>query len=78
MKRCDLVLVIFLVAVFLPFILSEKLYNVYDRFYADWPFLTSFLKFAILATTGELIGLRIRKGVYFEKGLVTIRSCLWM
>ncbi|MCD4769121.1 MAG: hypothetical protein K8R35_03005, partial [Bacteroidales bacterium] len=62
MKKSDIYPILFFVMIFTPFIISEKLFNGYDRFYANWPFLTSFIKFAILATTGELIGLRIRTG----------------
>jgi hypothetical protein len=38
----------------------------------------SFVKFAILATMGEMIALRIRKGVYNEKGFGIIpRAIVW-
>ena len=78
MKKNDLLLILFLLAIFLPFIISDKLYNYYDGFYSRFPFITSFIKFAILATTGELIGLRIRKGKYFEKGFgVLPRAIVW-
>ncbi len=68
MKTKDLYLFIFLVALFAPFILSDTIFNYYDSFYSEYPFAGSFIKFAILATLGELIGLRIRKGKYFVKG----------
>ena len=38
----------------------------------------SFIKFAILATLGEVIGLRIRTGKYFQKGFgVLPRALVW-
>ncbi len=38
----------------------------------------SFIKFGILATTGEIIGLRIRSGNYFVKGFGIIpRAIVW-
>lgn len=78
MKKSDIYPILFFVMIFTPFIISEKLFNGYDRFYANWPFLTSFIKFAILATTGELIGLRIRTGNYFQKGFGLIpRAIVW-
>lgn len=65
-------------ALFAPFILSETVYGYYERFYAGWPFLVSFLKFALLATTGELIGLRIRTGSYNTKGFGLLpRAIVW-
>jgi len=40
--------------------------------------ITSFVKFAILATMGETIGLRIRNGVYNQKGFGLIpRAIVW-
>lgn len=39
---------------------------------------TAFLKFAILATLGELIGLRIKTGAYYETGFgVLPRAIVW-
>lgn len=78
MKKADIILVIFLVALFAPFIINDTIYNYYNRFYADFPFVMSFIKFAILATTGELIGLRIRTGRYFSKGFgILPRAIVW-
>ncbi len=78
MKRSDIYVVLFLLALFTPFILSESLYNHYDRFYAGYPFISSFIKFAILATTGELIGLRIRTGKYTAPGFgILPRAFVW-
>ncbi len=78
MKRSDIYLVLFLVVIFSPFIISDTIYNYYDRFYSSFPFVMSFLKFAILATTGELIGLRIRTGKYFVPGFgILPRAIVW-
>ncbi|MDZ7739899.1 MAG: Mpv17/PMP22 family protein [Bacteroidales bacterium] len=78
MKRNDIFLVLFLAALFTPFIVSDTLYNYYDSFYASWPFAGSFIKFAILATTGELIGLRIKTGRYFAAGFgILPRAIVW-
>ncbi|MCA1756601.1 MAG: Mpv17/PMP22 family protein [Bacteroidales bacterium] len=78
MKRKDIYPLLFLSAVFAPFILFERAYSFYDNFYGSFPFITSFIKFAILATAGEIIGLRIRTGSYTAKdfGLVP-RAIVW-
>ncbi len=40
--------------------------------------ITSFIKFAILATFGEVIGLRIRTGNYYQKGFGLLpRAIVW-
>jgi len=78
MKRSDILLLLFLAAVFTPFIVSDRLYSYYDSFYANYPFTGSFVKFAILATTGELIGLRIKTGRYYMKGYgILPRALVW-
>ncbi|MFO7852701.1 MAG: Mpv17/PMP22 family protein [Bacteroidota bacterium] len=78
MKRSDIVLVLFLLALFTPFIVSDSLYNFYERFHSNFPFITSFIKFSILATTGELIGLRIRTGKYYAPGFgILPRALVW-
>jgi len=78
MKKSDIYILLFLLAVFTPFILSKSMYNHYDRFYAGYPFITSFIKFALLATTGELIGLRIRTGRYTAPGFgILPRALVW-
>ena len=78
MKRKDFYPLIFLVAVFAPFFIFEGAYRFYDEFYGSFPFITSFIKFAVLATAGEVIGLRIRTGSYSANnfGLVP-RAIVW-
>ncbi|MDT8400357.1 MAG: Mpv17/PMP22 family protein [Bacteroidales bacterium] len=78
MKKADIYIVLFLALIFTPFIMSGTLYNFYDWFYSAYPFLTSFIKFAILATTGELIGLRIKTGRYIAPGFgILPRALVW-
>jgi len=78
MKRSDLVVALVLILIFLPFLLFEKAYAFYSEAYDRFPFILSFLKFAILATIGELIGLRIRTGTYAKKGFgVLPRAVVW-
>ena len=47
-------------------------------FHKDYWIYTSFIKFAILATFGEIIGLRLRTGNYHQKGFGVIpRALVW-
>ena len=67
-----------IIAVFLPFIISDTLYDWYLTFNAEHGMVMSFLKFSILATMGELLGLRISKGVYYFDGFgVLPRAIVW-
>lgn len=78
MKRNDLIVVLGCILFFLPFFLSTTVYNFYDTFNKDHGMITSFIKFAILATFGEVIGLRIRTGSYIQKGFGLIpRAMVW-
>jgi hypothetical protein len=78
MKKNDLFFLIFVLVLFVPFFLSEELYTGYKTTNAAHPFLIGFLKFAILATMGESIGLRLREGVYNKKGFGLLpRAIVW-
>lgn len=78
MKRSDILLLMGLILIFAPFLIFERAYQFYSDFYAQFPFITSFLKFALLATIGELIGLRIRIGKYFRAGFgIVPRAIVW-
>ena len=62
----------------LPFALSKDLLEGYKAFNHEHGMITSFIKFAILATFGEVIGLRIKTGNYFEKGFgILPRAITW-
>ncbi len=78
MKKNDLFFLIFVLVLFVPFFLSGELYTGYKTTNAAHPFLIGFLKFAILATMGESIGLRLREGVYNKKGFGLLpRAIVW-
>lgn len=78
MKKTDLFLVAFILLLFCPFIFVPSFYNFYNEFNREHGMLMSFIKFAVLATMGEMIALRIRKGVYDEKGFgVLPRAFVW-
>ena len=77
-KKNDFIFIIAFVLLFLPFFISDELYHFYKEFNQLHPLISSFLKFAVLATLGELIGLRIKTGHYFQKGFgVLPRAIVW-
>ncbi|MDY0281648.1 MAG: Mpv17/PMP22 family protein [Salinivirgaceae bacterium] len=77
-KKNDLFFVIGVIAFFAPFFLSEAVYSFYKDFNSAHGMITSFIKFAILATLGEVIGLRIRTGLYNRKGFgIVPRAIVW-
>ena len=78
MKKQDFLFIICVLALFLPFFFSEVLFIGFKTATANHPFLMSFLKFGILSTLGEMIGLRIRSGNYYQKGFgVFPRAITW-
>lgn len=78
MKRNDLLLGAIVIACFLPFFLSDAVYNAYTTLNASHPYLTAFIKFGLLSTLGESIGLRIKNGVYNERGFGLLpRAIVW-
>lgn len=78
MKKSDLYVLAGILIVFLPFFISEEIYTFYTHFNKDHGLITAFIKFAVLATFGEALGLRIREGIYNRKdfGLLP-RAFVW-
>lgn len=68
MKKSDFAFILCTVAVFLPFFIFAPVYEAYTRFNAEHGMIMSFIKFAVLATAGELLGARISTGSYYSKG----------
>lgn len=78
LKRADLYFIAILLLLFLPFLLSSQLLAAYKQFNHEHGLFTSFIKFAVLATLGEVLGLRIRTGNYILKGFGIIpRMFVW-
>jgi hypothetical protein len=78
MKKNDIFFLLLFIALFLPFFLSKEVYSFYEEFNKTHGMISSFIKFAILATMGEMIGLRIKKGVYNQKGFgILPRAIVW-
>lgn len=79
MKKADWILIA-CVAIFLtPFFIPQTgFYSWFTAATAAHPYLMAFAKFAILATLGEMLALRIRKGVYNEPGFgIVPRMMVW-
>ena len=68
MKKKDFIVLGCVILFLLPFFVSETVYSFYKTFNAEHGMIMSFLKFGILSTFGECIGLRISAGVYNRKG----------
>lgn len=78
MKRKDLVFIVCVALCFLPFFVSDEVFSFYQNFNKAHGMIMSFIKFALLATLGEVIGLRISQGVYSKKGFgVVPRAIVW-
>ncbi len=78
MKRSDLIVILCAAAVLAPFFLSDAVYAAYKGFNAAHPMIMSFIKFALLSTFGECIGLRITNGVYNRPGFgIVPRALVW-
>lgn len=78
MLKKDFIFLLFIVFLFLPFFIFPSFLEAYKTFNHDHGMVTSFIKFAVLATLGEVIGLRIKTGNYYEKGFGIIpRALVW-
>ncbi|MFP4467418.1 MAG: Mpv17/PMP22 family protein [Bacteroidales bacterium] len=78
MKKQDLYFVTGILLLFLPFILIDRLAVFYMQANIQFPMLMAFIKFAILAPIGEVIGLRIKTGHYIQPGFGLMpRAVVW-
>lgn len=78
MKQKDLIFICGVAVLLLPFFVCPAVYEWYHSFNAAHGMVMSFLKFAILSTLGEMIGLRISAGVYSRKGFgILPRMIVW-
>ncbi len=78
MKKNDVFFIVFILALFLPFVFIPELYAGYKSFNAEHGFIMAFLKFGILATAGEMLGLRIKTGQYSAPGFgILPRAAVW-
>lgn len=74
----DFIVAATVVGLLLPFFLFPQIYEWYRSVNAAHGYLLSFVKFAILATFGESVGLRIRTGMYNRPGFGLLpRAVIW-
>ena len=78
MKRADFLVLAVMAAVALTFAAAPPVLAAYLRFNAAHGMVMSFIKFAILATFGEALALRISEGVYNRPGFgIACRALVW-
>ncbi|MBN2745530.1 MAG: Mpv17/PMP22 family protein [Bacteroidales bacterium] len=80
MKRSDIIFTTILVAAVILFLPLPFLNEFHESFIynPDYWAITSFIKFALLSTIGESLGLRIRTGKYNYKGFGLLpRAIVW-
>ncbi len=80
MKKNDYLFVLLAFAILLPFMPLPFMADLQKGFIYNPQFwlITSFLKFALLATMGEVIGLRIKTGNFNENGFgILPRAIVW-
>ena len=78
MKRNDLIFLTTVFVVFALFLFVKPVTSWYMQFNKEHGMVMSFLKFALLATLGEIIALRIKTGNYNERGFGIIpRMIVW-
>lgn len=78
MKKQDIAFICAVLAIFLPFALSEPLYEAYEKFNSAHGMAAAFIKFAVLSTMGEMLGARISSGNYYYKGFGLIsKMAVW-
>ena len=78
MKRSDIIVLGVIILILLPFFIFPPVLNAYEELNAAHAYFLSFIKFAILATFGECLGLRLRTGAYNRKGFGLLpRALVW-
>ncbi len=79
MKKSDFTIILLTLIIILSFMPFEFMENYHKAiFNPKYWYLSSFIKFAVLATLGESLGLRLSKGIYSYKGFGLIpRAIVW-
>ena len=78
MKIKDLYFALVILAIFLPFVFIDPLYEWYKSFNAAHGMVMSFIKFGLLSTLGEMLGCRISTGNYVTPTFgVVPRMIVW-
>ena len=76
MNKKDLIWILGL-SVFFGFVLSPSTHEIFVSFTSLHPFISGFVKFAYLATMGELFAIRIVSGKWAKPDALIYRSFIW-
>ena len=78
MKKQDVIYLLATVLFFLPFFTVDAVYQWYKAFNAEHYLIMAFLKFGVLATYGEVLGLRVKTGRYNAPNFgILPRALVW-
>ena len=78
MKKVDILVIVLVVLFLLPFFLFNSVFDSYKHLNDIHPYWMAFVKFAILATFGEMLALRIKSGKYYTSGFgIFPRMVIW-
>lgn len=68
MNKKDFIVILIALLLLLPFFLSTTVFNTYIDFNVKHGMITSFIKFAVLASFGEMLALRVKENKYWKPG----------
>jgi len=78
MKKSDLIFVLCILSLVLPFVCSSAAWNAFESLTHAHPYMMAFVKFAILSTIGEILGVRLKTNQYLPQGFGLIpRMIVW-
>ena len=78
MKKVDFLVIAIVILVLAPFFIFDSVYDLYCAGNRNFPLWMAFLKFAILATFGEMLGSRIKNGDWYHKGFGLLpKAVIW-
>jgi hypothetical protein len=78
MKKQDIYILLGATVFLAPFFVFKSVYHCYEEINQQVPLVMAFLKFAVLSTFGEVLGLRIRTGKYCMSGFgILPRAMVW-
>lgn len=78
MKKSDIIFIAIVAVLLVPFFVCDTVFEVYKNANATHPYIMAFIKFMLLSSIGEMLGLRIKEGVYTYKGYGMLpRAIVW-
>ena len=79
-KTCGAAMLIFVIAVFVLFaavLIIPQTREVFESLSASHPYVMGFVKFALLATSGELIAIKMASGKFAKPAYLIARIVIW-